>query len=65
MPNSAIYIGSYDEDSFDLEGPLVIRECLDDEEYPIALEGTTVGGHDVSISLSQADVARLALHFSL
>jgi len=64
MLNSSISIGEFEGDSFDLDAPIVIRECDNDEEYPLALEGTTVGGHDVSISLSKTDVDRLYLYFS-
>ena len=64
MLNSAVSIGEFDHDSFELDGPLVIRECANDENYPLALEGTTVEGHDVSISLSRRDVDRMYLYFS-
>jgi len=64
VANSSISIGEFDGDSFDLDAPLVIRECPNDEEYPLALEGVTIDGHDVSISLSKNDVNRFYLYFS-
>lgn len=64
MPlNSAISIGEFNDDTFVLDGPLVIRECVNDENYPLALEGVTMGGHDVSISLSKRDVDKMYLYF--
>jgi hypothetical protein len=62
--NSAIAIGEFDHDSFELEGPLIIVENTSDEDYPLSLNGVTVGGHDVSISLSKGDVDRMYIYFS-
>jgi hypothetical protein len=59
MITSSIAIG--EEDSFDLIGPLKVRICDDDEEYPIALEGETKGGHGVSISLTKNDAYQIYL----
>jgi len=45
-----------DEESFDLTETLICRRCDNDIHYPYALEGITKGGHEVSISLTKADV---------
>lgn len=58
MPSS-IAVG--DGPGFDLEGELTARWCVDDEDYPISLEGVTKGGHDVAISVCDADAFNLFL----
>lgn len=56
---SSIAIG--DEDSFDMQGRLTPRYCVNDTDYPLALEGVTQGGHDVSISVHHKDAYTLYL----
>jgi hypothetical protein len=55
---SSIAIG--DEEGFDLVGPMVFRYNTNDDYYPVSLEGETIGGYDVSISLTYEDAQRLA-----
>ena len=60
---SNIAIG--EADSFDLDGPLEVRECVNDDDYPVSIEGITKGGHHVAISLTAEDVEILTAAFGM
>ena len=59
---SNIAIG--EADSFDLDGPLEVRECVNDDYFPVSIEGITKGGHHVAISLTVEDVEILTEAFN-
>lgn len=59
MSTSSIAIG--ENHSVDLADDLEIRRCDNDEDYPLALEGETESGLDVSISLTDIDTYNLFL----
>lgn len=60
VTSSVLMYGEEDEHyTFDMDGPLQIRECSDDKNYPYEIYGTTKGGHAFFLDLSKEDCITL------
>ena len=59
MPTSAFWLDPLNGEHEECETPLEIRDCLNDNEWPIEITGKNNLSSDIGLSLNMVDSIRL------